>query len=284
MTVYADVLIFLNLFINFFILQATAKLCHDGYRLFRMIAAAFVGALFSLYIFLPQVNWAVDILFKLSVSAVIILICFGFDSIKSLCRRIGVFFASSFLYGGIMICIWAIFKPDNMAVNNSIVYIDISPTVLLTATVLSYLIISLIRIISSRQADLGKRYSVEIVFKEKKITLKALADTGNSLSDTITGAPVIIIEKSAAENLVNVIPCIETVLAGTANKNIGFRIIPYSHIGGHGLLPAFKPDKVVIKTQSDNLNIENVLVAVSSERLGEDYKAILNPDILKKQF
>ena len=108
MTVYADVLIFLNMFVNFFILQLTAKICKDGYKIFRMISAALVGALFSLYIFLPKSPFLVEAFFKLVISAVIILICFGFDSIKSLLRRIGIFFATSFLYGGIMLAIWSV--------------------------------------------------------------------------------------------------------------------------------------------------------------------------------
>lgn len=282
MTVYADVLIFLNLFVNFFILQVTAKICRDGYRLIRMITASLVGALFSLYIFLPQSVWMIEALFRVTVSAVIVLICFGFDSIKCLFRRIGVFFAVSFLYGGLMMAIWAIFKPSNMAINNSIVYIDISPAVLITATLASYFIISLIRLISARQADLGKRYEVEILLEGKSTKITALADTGNSLSDSVTGAPVIIIEQSAAKKLMEVVPSVEAVAAGGFSANKGFRMIPYSYVGGHGLLPAFKPDKVLVQVNNQRINIENALIAVSSEALGEDYKALINPEILNK--
>lgn len=282
MTVYADVLIFLNLFVNFFILQVTAKICRDGYRLLRMITAALVGALFSLYIFLPQSFWVIETLFKLAVSAVIVLICFGFDSLKSMFRRIGVFFAASFLYGGLMMAIWAVFRPSNMAINNSVVYIDISPAVLITATLASYFIISLIRLISARQADLGKRYEIEILLDGQSTRLTALADTGNSLYDSVTDAPVIIIEQSAAKKLMEVVPSVEAVAAGGFSAGKGFRMIPYSYVGGHGLLPAFKPDEVLVHFDNQSMNIENALVAVSSEALGEDYKAIINPEILNK--
>lgn len=46
MVVYVDVLIFLNLFVNFFILQLTARICRDGCKTGRVILGALVGALF----------------------------------------------------------------------------------------------------------------------------------------------------------------------------------------------------------------------------------------------
>lgn len=280
MTVYADVLIILNLFVNFFILQLTSKLCKDGYRLTRMILSAFIGSLFSLYIFLPATGFVSETLLKFTLSAVMVLVCFGFDSIKSLLRRVAVLFAVTFLYGGLMLLIWSVLKPANMAINNGIVYLDISPTVLITATVLSYIIISLIRRVSTKQAVMGQRFEIKLTLGEKTVTTTALADTGNSLKDTVTGKPVIIIESSLARQLTDFLPTPEVVMAGEVPHNSGFRMIPYSFVGGHSLLPAFKISNIKINANEHLINLENILAAVSSEPLGEDYKAIIDPSIL----
>lgn len=280
LTVYADVLIFLNTFVNFFILQLTSKICKDGYRLYRMIIASLTGAAFSLYIFLPSMHPVTENLLKLIISAVIVLICFGFDSIKALLRRIAVFFLASFLYGGLMLFIWMVLKPDNLAINNGIVYLDISPIILILATLISYICISIIRFFMRRQANLGKRLKLTIETDLASITTTALIDTGNSLTDSITGYSVIIIESSVAKSLLGALPTTESLITENCDTKTKFRLLPFSTVGGKGLIIAFKPNRVFIDTEKDKKEINNILIGISEEKLGEDYRAIINPDIL----
>ena len=280
MDIYLDVLIFLNTFVNFFILTLTSKLCKDGYKLYRMLLAALVGALFSLYIFLPPQNIIIENLFKIIISGVIILICFGFDSIKALLRRTAVFFVATFLYGGIMMAVWLVLKPENLAINNGIVYLDISPLILIAATLISYLAISIIRFFMRRDASVGERVSLTVETFFGEITVPALLDTGNSLRDSITGNSVIIIEKEVAEKLFEVLPTTENIASGDIQKVKGFRLLPFSTVGGKGLISAFKPKKVIVTTIKEKKLLGDILVAISEEKLGEDFKAIINPEVL----
>lgn len=283
MVVYADVLIVLNLFVNFFILQLTARICRENYRFARLLLGAMVGALFSLYIFLPVSGTVTETVFRLVTSAVITLIAFGFDSIKSLFRRIGVFFAASFLYAGCMMGIWAVFKPERLAINNGVVYIDISPTVLILTTFFCYGALSLIRFFSKKQAYNGKRCKLKITLGDRSVILTALIDTGHSLTDNMTDRSVIIVEQSIGLRLLDTLPTLQTVAAGGTSAP-GFRMIPYSSIGGHGLLPAFIPDKTELETDKGYCDLSNILLAVSNEPLGEDYKAIVSPDVLENHL
>ncbi len=280
MDIYLDVLIFLNTFVNFFILTLTSKLCKDGYKLYRMLLAALVGALFSLYIFLPPQNFILENLYKIIISGVIILICFGFDSIKALLRRTAVFFVATFIYGGIMMAVWLVLKPDNLAINNGIVYLDISPIILIAATLISYLIISVIRFFTRRDASAGKRVTLTVETMYGEITVTALLDTGNSLRDSITGNSVIIIEKELAEKLFEILPTTENIASGDLQNVKGFRLLPFSTIGGKGLISAFKPKRVTVKTENEIKLLGEVLVAISEEKLGEDFGAIINPEVL----
>lgn len=280
MVVYADVLIVLNLFVNFLILQLTCKICKENYRFIRLIFAALVGAVFSLYIFLPKTGIVTETVFRLTVSALIVLLGFGFDSIKSFLRRIGVFFAVSFLYAGGMMGVWTVFKPDNLAINNGIVYLNISPGVLISATLFVYVILSLIRFFAKKQAYEGKRCKLKITYRNREIFITALVDTGHSLVDPISGSQVIIVEKSVADRLSLKMPCY--ALAAEGDLPEGFRVIPYSSVGGHGLLSAFTPDRIEVETKGELWEIKNVSLALSEEPLGEDYKGIVNPETLSK--
>lgn len=279
MVVYADVLIVLNLFVNFFILKLTALICKDGCSTARLILGALVGALFSLYIFLPASNSLVETIFRLAMSGVIILTCFGFDSLKSYIRRIAVFFAASFIYAGCMMGIWSVFKPEKLAINNGIVYVDISPIVLIIATVISYTILSVIRFFSAKHAYNGKRCKLIISMGDRIVKLNALVDTGHSLNDTMTDRPVLIVEEKIVYELLSFIPTAEVVATSKAPVQ-GFRMIPYSSIGGHGLLPAFEPDKIELEEDGNIKKLKKMLIAASREPLGEDYKAIISPSAL----
>ena len=144
------------------------------------------------------------------------------------------------------------------------------------ATLISYIIISVIRFFSKRNATLGKRCEIYIETDFGSTCTTALFDTGNSLSDSVGGNSVIIIEKSVARKVLADIPTIENF---TQNKNyIGFRLLPYSSIGGKGLITAFKPKKVFVKTNGVKKEIFNTLIGICNEPLGDDYKAIINPD------
>lgn len=280
MVVYADVLIVLNLFVNFFILQLTCRICKETYRFIRLIFAALVGAVFSLYIFLPKTGIVTETVFRLMVSALIVLLGFGFDSIKSFIRRIGVFFAVSFLYAGGMMGIWTVFKPNNLAINNGIVYVGISPTVLISTTLFVYVILSLIRFFAKKQAYEGKRCKLKITYKNSETEITALVDTGHSLVDPISGSQVIIVEKSVTDRLNLKLPCYALGTKGDLPE--GFRVIPYSSVGGHGLLSAFTPDRIEIENKGEFREIKNTVIALSEEPLGEDYKGIVNPETLSK--
>ncbi len=284
MVVYADVLIVLNLFINFFILKLTAALCRDRCRTLRLLLGALVGALFSLYIFLPTSGILVETAFRLAMSGVIILTCFGFDSFKSFVRRTAVFFAASFLYAGAMMGVWALCGTDRLAINNGIVYVDISPLVLILATVASYAGISLIRWMAKKHAYEGKRCRLAITVGEKTVVITALVDTGHSLTDALTDKQVLIVEQRVAKQLLHTVPTPELVLAGGKMPN-GFRMIPYSAIGGHGLLPAFEADRVELERADGKRQIlSQLLIAISAEPLGEDYRAIISPTTVKGEF
>lgn len=279
MAVYADVLIVLNLYVNYFILNITCRLLKDKAKFIRLFAAALVGGISSLYIFLPSMGIVVDTLFKLITSAAVIFTAFGYTSLKSFVRRIGVFFTASFLFAGGMMGIWAALKPSQLAIKSGVVYINLSPALLIISTLACYLIIRVIRFFVSKQGYYGKRCKLKIALDQNSTEITALVDTGHSLTDAITGKEVIIIDGKVATQLLGCIPDLDEIAVSPPK---GLRVIPYSTVGGHGVLVAFTPDKVSAKIEGEKYIPISAIVAITREPLGEDYNAIVSPALLER--
>ena len=86
-TVYADVLIILNIYVNFFLLRTTARVTHSPLRTFRCIAASVYGSLFSLTILLPSLGTPINIAIKAAAAVTVVLAGFGFHGMKRLDRK-----------------------------------------------------------------------------------------------------------------------------------------------------------------------------------------------------
>lgn len=284
MVVYLDVLLTLNLFVNYFLLLTTAKINNLHSKFYRLFFGAAFGALFSLTIFLPEFGALLDTLFKIGMSLGIVFITFSFKSLKRFLKITGTFFGVAFVYAGIMLAFWFAFKPNGMAINNSVVYFNISPVLLIVSTVASYLIITVVRMFTKTKNSECGIYTLEIGYKDKIVRCKALLDTGNSLIDLFTNAPVVVAEYDLVEYMLPV-PARE-VFAGLAadvpeEMATRYRLIPYSAVGGKGLLPAFKPDYVTVNQGKKSLKVENVLIAVSKDKLSDDFKALISTELIQ---
>ncbi len=106
-----------------------------------------------------------------------------------------------------------------------------------------------------------------------KIRVNAIVDTGNSLVEPISGAPVAVLDKKVFENLF------------CNDKPAGFRVIPYHSIDKKaGLMPGYLIPEMQIERNGFCRHYHNIYVGVRQEDAQEceDYKMIINPDMLKE--
>ena len=76
--------------------------------------------------------------------------------------------------------------------HNSTLYVNISLVTLVISTIVSYFVICLFRhYIDSHNYD-DYKYVVIITYNGKSVSLDAIADTCNNLTDIFTGKPVIV--------------------------------------------------------------------------------------------
>lgn len=77
MTVYADILILINLYINYLLLQLTQKVLRRRFSKGRVLAASVVGALCSLIMLLPPLPGLLLFFFRLLLATGIVYLAGG---------------------------------------------------------------------------------------------------------------------------------------------------------------------------------------------------------------
>ncbi|MGN0571241.1 MAG: sigma-E processing peptidase SpoIIGA [Candidatus Fimenecus sp.] len=274
MVIYADVLIVINLLVNYFLLLITKRLLRVTVRRIRILCGAVLGGLYSLIIFAPEMPLAVMILFHLTAVGIIVAAAIPVHSLKAYLKAYAAFFAVNFGFGGAMLAVWLMFRPNGMVYQNGAVYFDISIQVLLGSTVFCYILFSIIFFLLKRKAPDNRLYTVVLQNKEKSIHTKALLDTGNSLSDGFSDTPVLV----TTEHILNKLTSAEekAFLRGDTPQmqDTAFRLIPYATVHGSGVLRGIVIDCVLLP--KEGISVKKPVLVLSVEPLGTtEYEVIL---------
>ena len=283
--IYIDVLLCVNLLINYVILILEAKLLNLRIKRKRLILSALMGSFYSIFIFFDQINLLLSLFIKLLMSITIILIAYGFINTRSFVKLIVTFYFINFIFGGIIFCIWYFISPKGIFIKNGIVYFDISPTFLILSTVVIYFSIKIYQYFLG-ESDLHNSFcDLEILNNGKTVKLFAKVDTGNSLKEPFSNKPVIVAEYESLKDILppevkNYIQDNVEDWTAKGKKTSLLRVIPYSTVSGEGLLPAFIPEKVTIKYKNKTY-IKETFLAISKRNLFlGDYKALVPPDLI----
>lgn len=248
--VYLDLVILLNFAVNYALLQGVAVLTAAAVRTWRLGAAAALGAAYAgLCVALP---FLAGNLWRLVCLAGMVTAAFGLN--RGSLRRGAVLLALSFALGGVALCLqlrnfWA----------------------LILAAGLAALACRLFLRGGMRHA--GQLTRASIALGGRQVELTALRDSGNSLTDPFSGAPVLVAQYDAVKKL---LPCPLPQPADPAAamtrlqaQGVGCRLIPYHALGGSGMLLAVRCDRVTVGGKA-----AGPLVAIAPGRLGSTYQAL----------
>ncbi len=273
MIIYADVLIVLNAYVDYILILSTEKIFKSNIKLHRRILGAFVGSLTSLMIFVPIKSELISISVGIVSTVIISLICFGFKSIRLMIKACVVMYLLSCTYCGIMFLLWRITQNSSIVINNNVVYFDISPLFLIISTVICYVIVTFVsKLILRRQAI--STCMLDITFGCVSVNLRGMIDTGNTLHDSLSGLPVIIIDKISGISIVGTdLNSADADTLLTLDLN-GFRYIPCSSVAGSGCLPAFRPDSIIL-CMNGEYSFISAYIAVSDSTFADGFNAIV---------
>lgn len=270
-TIYLDVLLGVNLIIDYYLLLLTFKFNSLKFKGWRLIFGASIGSLFSLYIFFLIDSILIDCVVKLICSMLMILISVGYINLKAFFRNVTLLFIVSFIYSGGMLALWSVLKWDTIIVNNSTVYLDISPIYLIGFSVIFYLTIVTINSVLQKKSIKADRCSVVLEFNKYSLELTGIFDTGNSVKDIFSDSAVIFISHKAAFDF----------LGNEPSKYIkNYRLLPCSTVTGSKLLEAVRIDRAEVKLENARITLYKPILAISEEAIDQEYSLILNPEIL----
>lgn len=276
--VYVDSLFIINIVINYIILLVTAKICAVKIPRLRLLGGAGLGAFYAVAVMLPQTMFLSSLLVKVAVGILMVLAAFCGQA--RIIRLTLVFFAVSAAFGGAVMAV-ALMGGGSL----SEVHLSVSMKLLILAFGAGYIILTLVFKRSAKHRG-GGIVTLELRHGGREVSMRALRDTGNSLTDPLTGKPVIvagvgdlkplftpdILRKVTELRKKDVVHVLEE-LSGT-DKNIRFQLVPYSAVGvAGGMLLAFRPDEIVV----DGKLKSGMLLALSPNSVSENgaYSALL---------
>lgn len=284
MVIYLDVLILINLYVTYFQILAVAAFTHRKTVWYRKLSAAGIGAVASLSIFIPQEMVLTLTLLKIFLCALIAFVAFGYTGFRAYAVSVLFLMLVSFVFLGLMLCVWLFAAPMKMLFINGTVYFGIDTMTIILSTCAAYGVVRIIRYILDKNGKTDGKYTVIIKNNGRECRLSALADSGNGMVDCFSGLPVIVCRRDMCADVSP--PAIDMIENNSDISEIGtqmikgVRIMPFSTVGKGGLICMFKAESVVIddETNEEKYPVNALIGIVIGGR--QEYEAIFNPKIL----
>ena len=268
--VYIDSVFFLNALIDCFLLFAAGSICGERASWPRLILSSSLGGLYAAAGYLPGMGFLLSPVLRAAFGVLMSLAAFG--GRRSLLRPTLTLFALAAAFGGAA-WVLAMFTGGRPA----------RPRVLIPALLGCCGVFSVVFRRAGRKG--GTIALLTLVRGGRRVCLPAMADTGNSLTDPLTGSGVAV---AGAEDLMPLFqgespnPAVlvrerGAVAAFEALGDRRFRLVPYSAVGVEdGLLLAFRPDEARL----DGKPKRSLLVAVSPNSVsdGGAYRALIGAE------
>ncbi len=271
--IYADILVVLNIMVNYLLLRAVSALFGTQRNPVRLLVSSLIGGVFSLIIFIENIPLLLNLILKTLFMSVMVIVAFKTRKISDFLKNSAAFFLCNFAFAGIMLAVNVFISPNAVYYKNGAVYFDVDILTLIALSVGCYVVLSLISRFTRDRMVRNLLYDISVTYGEKTVSGKALLDTGNALKDAFSGNPVIVAEKSFVEKLIGDNADV------TVMKN--FRLIPYSTINSGGALPAFLADEIRVIFEGKRVVLRNVYVALTEKKIiSSDYSVLLGSAFL----
>lgn len=267
---YIDVLFLENLMMDSLLLLSVRKIQKLPVGYLRIFTGAMTGTILTCVCVLIKLPRVLKYMIFYVVT-IILMIVVGLKqrSVLSILQSAGLLYAIAMLYGGILYFL----RPY---IRNISLFYGIAAVV--------YFVVNLFWEILSEMAKQHKNVCVVTVFTSKgTFRLQALEDTGNRLTDPVTGEPVCVVDDKTAKYILGIQSNLYYTKAGVneVRTDNPIRYIVYRTIAGENMMPVVRVKEMIIYERK-KIVIENPLIGICEEAVSEQqvYQMILNPDIL----
>jgi stage II sporulation protein GA (sporulation sigma-E factor processing peptidase) len=274
--IYLDTLLLLNWVVDYCLLAAAARLGGEPMRRVRLALAAALGAGYAGLAALPPLAVLSHPVGQAAAGVLLVVAAYG--NSDRLVHLGGLFLVLACAFAGGLMAL-------SLAQGKGTVGISLRGTLIAAALCYGALTLVLGRSFAHRQTA-GETQPITFTHRGRSVTLLALVDTGNTLSDPLTGRPVVVVE---GEKLAPLLPELAPLtrerlsdpaaLLGEGGRRLGLRLLPYRAVGvAWGLLLALRLDQVALGGRT----LGSCLAALSPTPLsdGGGYSALVSAGIL----
>ena len=284
MVYYVEYVFAENFLIDFILLYVTGKLLKKIIIYRRLIIASVLGAVYVILTAYIGREFMTYFIVKFSVSVLMIIIAYDSKGIKANIRAVLSFYITSLLMVGIITALYYL-DYDRLTVN-AIVF-----SLFVGYAALHFFF----REIKSKMEKQSYMRSITLNINNKSKSLRAYIDTGNELTDPISGKPVIVVSiESLKDMLVNEL--YDEILCFYNNKensyenllnlkrDVNLRIVKYNTISSMGEnMVCLVPDSIDITNDENNIIKTDAIIGIYPGRISkkDDYDALLFKKLLE---
>lgn len=251
--IYVDTLFLLNALVDYLLLLCAARLAGEPLKRLRFALGAVLGGGYAVAIFLPGLGFLERPACQLA--AAVLMVLAAFWGSRRLGRQVLIFFALSCAFAGGVLAL-SMLGGQGLSLNRGVIYSGMDLKIVLLSAAGCYAVLSLLLQKAVRHTSFtGELKAVRLELEDRTVELTALTDTGNTLTDPVTGQGVMVAE---GERLLPLFaasqrPSVQELRdpAGALERLTGagghFRLLPYRAVGvDRGLLLAVRVDRAVV--------------------------------------
>lgn len=246
MTVYIDLVCIINFIYDFLILLTVSFTLKRNRKIYYYILSSLIGVL-SIFLLFLKINNIVLFLLKILISVIMVIVAFGYKSIKYTISNIIYFYMTSIILSGFLYLIKGNSSNFNL---NYIVLLIIGPIIL-------FIYYKSNKKLKNTYSDY---YKIKIVFDNIEYNLVSFYDNGNNLKDPISRKSIIIVGNSRLEKIYNIRSPV---------------YVPVITVKGTHLMKCFKPSYIILNDKK----IYNYLIGESSIKFSDGVECLLNKSL-----
>lgn len=267
MEIYADVFIFENFIVNFFLLSITMKCIKHKCKMISLVISSLIGGIYSLVLVIPKLNILASLPCELLVAIIMLRMVYGKTSVFNIIKLLFIFLLITCALSGI--CFLFSLRQNIYFIGSTFKIEKYSIKYIMLGIMIIYIIFSrLLDYIKDKIFTNEYIFEIEFEVQGQHYKFRSFLDTGNELREPITNLPCILIE----ENLINHL---------NFNDRNTYNIL-YSSIGYGGSLKGIRVNDIKIKNKNYLLEKIDAIICPCKEQLSKEceFNALLSRGVV----
>ena len=257
---YIDVLFLINFMMDSLLLLAVKKVLRCPVKNGRVFVGGGLGAVLTCVLVALPLPAVVKLpAFYAGVAGMMIVVGLDIRGGRRFWKALGLLYVSAFLMEGML----QILRP----------WVRTGSLFFASAVPVYYLMCGIWRFLTRLRKEEERLCEVLLQVGPEKYRMHALLDTGNGLTDPVSGEPVSVIDPACAQKMLE-----------KGRTDTGVRYIPYRTVSGEGVMPVFRAEQmeIVLPGEKGEFRMQRPIIGICEGHISgpEEYQMILNPDVL----